>query len=114
LDHWFFSADGHLQWHIKNLLVALLFDQGWLGFLAVGALLAMSLAHAARCSLKGDRFAPAGLAALVGFLVIGVFDTLIDTPRFLLLMLLLSWFCAKPCLPLNPAVSVLPMPRRVG
>jgi len=108
LDHWFFSADGHLQWHIKNLLVALLFDQGWLGFLAVGALLAMSLAHAARCSLKGDRFAPAGLAALVGFLVIGIFDTLIDTPRFLLLMLLLSWFCAKPCLPLNPVVSVLP------
>jgi hypothetical protein len=97
MDHWFFSADGHLQWHIKNLFIGLLFDQGWLGALSVSALLLLALARATRCAIGGDQHAAAVLAGLGGFIIVGIFDTLIDSPRFLMLMLVLIWFCARTC-----------------
>ncbi|WP_296529900.1 hypothetical protein [Rhodoferax sp.] len=94
LDHWFFSADGHLQWHIKSLFVGLLFDQGWFGLAAMGNLFLLALGRAAMDALRGDADASAGLAALCSLLVVGLFDTLIDSPRFLLLLLLLMIMAA--------------------
>jgi hypothetical protein len=64
-----------------------------MGLLAVLALLILALARATRHAFKGDAVAGASLAALSSFLVVGVFDTLIDAPRFLLLLLLLVWTC---------------------
>ena len=96
LDHWFVVTDGHLQWHIKSMFSGLLFDQGWLGLLAVGAMLAMALASGVKTALKGDAFSAAAVAALGSFLVVAVFDTLIDSPRFLLLLLMLNWACYIP------------------
>lgn len=93
LDHWFFTTDSHLPWHIKSLYYGVLFDQGWMGLLAVVALLFLALARAARNALNGDAVAGASFAALSSFMVVGVFDTLIDAPRFLLLLLLLVWTC---------------------
>jgi VanZ family protein len=95
LDHWFFSTDGHLQWHIKSLFYGVLFDQGWFGLVAFLGFLGLVLVSAARNAFHGDKLSGAGLAALSSFLVVGLFDTLIDTPRFLLLMLLLVWFCRQ-------------------
>ena len=40
---------------------------------------------------RGDAMAVAALASLSGFLAGGLFDTQIDAPRFLMLMLLLAW-----------------------
>ena len=40
LDLWFFTVDQDLPWHVWSLPVALLFDQGWYGLAAIGALLA--------------------------------------------------------------------------
>ncbi len=94
LDHWFFSTDGHLQWHIKSLFVGLLFDQGWFGLAAMGSLFLLALGRAAKDAFRGDADASAGLAALCSFLVVGLFDTLIDSPRFLLLLLLLTIMAA--------------------
>ena len=37
LDHWNFTSDNHLAWHVKALPVAVLFDQGLLGLMALGA-----------------------------------------------------------------------------
>ena len=93
LDHWFFSTDGHLQWHIKSLYYGVLFDQGWFGLLAVLAMVLLALARAAVNAVRGDLVAGASLAALSSFLVVGVFDTLLDTPRFVLLLLLLVAAC---------------------
>ncbi|MCZ4313793.1 VanZ family protein [Comamonadaceae bacterium G21597-S1] len=89
MDHWFFSTDGHLQWHIKSLLLGVLFDQGWFGLIAIAGLLLVASANAARRAHRGDLLAGAALAATLGFLVTAVFDTLIDTPRFLMLLLML-------------------------
>lgn len=93
LDHWFFATDGHLQWHIKSLYYGVLFDQGWFGLLAVLAMVLLALVRSAANAVKGDLVAGASLAALSSFLVVGVFDTLLDTPRFVLLLLLLVAAC---------------------
>ena len=98
-DHWFYSADSHLQWHIKSLFYGVLFDHGWLGLASLGGLLLLALARSARNALRGDVGASAALAATISFLVVGVFDTLVDSPRFLLLLLLLIWFCAQRAQP---------------
>jgi hypothetical protein len=93
LDHWFFSADGHLQWHVKSLPVAVLFDQGWFGLLSLCLFSLLALKRAAGRAWRGDMHAAAALASLCGFLVVGLFDTLIDAPRFLFLFLLLGGLC---------------------
>ncbi len=96
LDQWFFSADSHLQWHVKSLFVGTLFDQGWLGLIALAALLTTALARAVSNTYRGQLASAAALAALLSFLVVGVFDTLIDSPRYLMLMLLLVWLACAP------------------
>lgn len=96
LDHWFFSADSHLQWHVKSLFVGMLFDLGWLGLLALTLLLATAVVRAASNMYRGHAASAAALAALASFLVVGLFDTLIDSPRYLLLLLLLVWLACAP------------------
>jgi VanZ family protein len=92
IDHWFFSTDGHLQWHVKSLFVGILFDQGWFGLVSASLLFVLSILHSVRRAIAGDSLAGASIAALIGFLVVGLFDTLIDAPRFLLLLLLLAGY----------------------
>jgi hypothetical protein len=101
LDHWFFSTDGHLQWHIKSLYYGVLFDQGWFGLLALLALLIVALVSAKRAAMRCDIFAGASLAALSSFMVVGVFDTLLDAPRFVTLMFLLVAACFRQTLPVG-------------
>ena len=97
-DHWFFSTDGHLQWHAKSLPVAVLFDQGWFGVLALGVFSALAIGRAGARAWRGDLYASAVLASFCGFLVVGLFDTLIDAPRFLFLFLVLGWFAGSDSL----------------
>lgn len=91
LDRWFFSVDQDLPWHVWSMPVAILFDQGWLGLVAMAALIGLGMTRTARRALTGDAWAGAVLAALSGVLVITLLDTVIDAPRFLLLLLLLTW-----------------------
>jgi hypothetical protein len=82
-----------LQWHAKSLPVAVLFDQGWFGLLTLSIFSILVIKRAAGRAWRGDLSAAAALASISSFLVVGLFDTLIDGPRFLLLLLLLGWFC---------------------
>lgn len=88
-DHWFWISDAHMEMHTKNLAVGLLIDQGWLGLLAVGALLALTLAALARQIAPGDRLAAVLLASLTGFLVTGMTVSTFDQPRLVLMFYLL-------------------------
>jgi len=90
LDHWYFSNDEHLSWHVKNLPIAIVFDLGWLGLAAFGWLVSLALWRSGTALLRGDTFAGAIFASLSGFLVIGLIDSLVDTPRFLMLFLFLT------------------------
>ena len=87
--HWFFSADSHLPWHIFNLWVQILFEQGWFGVLAVAVAVAMALTRTAIGMWRGDFLAAALLAALFGFLLIGLTESLFDGPRVTTLFFLL-------------------------
>ena len=89
LDRWFYSSDGHLQWHIKSLFYGVLFDQGWMGLIAMALLFALAIGRATKNTWRGDILSASALAALTSFLTVGMFDTLIDSPRFLMLLLLL-------------------------
>lgn len=87
-DRWFFSADDHLPWHAKNLAVQILFEQGGFGLLAIGMAVVFGLARLAQYVKRGDLFSGVLLAALVGFLLVGLFDSLFDAPRLTLLFFL--------------------------
>ena len=80
--HWFSSSDRwHLPYHIKNIVLDVLFDQGTVGL----ALFALLVGAATFRTAVGRAFrhpdAPVVAAALVGYLVVGAFDSLLDVPR---------------------------------
>ena len=96
LDRWLFSVDDYWPWHIESLPLTIYFDQGWLGLVAAGLLVALALGRAVGGALRGDFAAVAVLASLAGFLAVGLLNSLVDTPRFLLLFLLLLWLASQP------------------
>jgi VanZ family protein len=92
MDHWHFTADDHLAWHVKNLPLAWYVDQGALGLGVLALWLVAALWRSGRGALRAEPPAGALLAALVGLLAVGMFDALLDAPRFLMLLLVLSGF----------------------
>lgn len=79
---WFSSSDKiHLPWHIKNLALDVLFDQGVIGLvlfalLVGGAFLRTTVGRAFR-----HPDAPYLAAGIAGYLIVGAFDSLLDVPR---------------------------------
>ncbi len=78
---WLFAADDHLPWHIFNLAVQILFEQGWFGVIAVGIAVVLSIARLAAGTWRGDLFAATLLASVCGFLLVGLTESLFDGPR---------------------------------
>lgn len=82
LARWLPSSDRHhLPWHAKNLGVHLRAEQGWFGVMAFCALLGFTLARLTIGRARRHPLAPPLLAGLVGFLIVGLFDSLVDVPR---------------------------------
>jgi hypothetical protein len=88
---WFSSSDRlHLPWHIKNVILDVLLDQGLIGLalftlLVGGALLRTGFGRARR-----HPDAPFVAAAIVGYLAVGMFDSLLDVPRVTFLFYLVT------------------------
>lgn len=91
-DRWFFSIDNDLPWHTWSLPVGLLFDQGWFGLIAAALMLSIALRRVVRAVWTGHAEASALLGALIGIAMIGSVNTVIDSPRLLLLTLMLMLF----------------------
>ena len=90
MARWFTTSDRfHLPWHIKNLGLNLLFDQGIIGLLLFALLCCGALYRLIAGAASGHPFAPFLAAALVGFLLVGLFDSLLDVPRLAFLCYLL-------------------------
>jgi len=80
--HWFFSSDKfHLPWHMKNIFLHVLFDQGIVGLFLWTALVAVALVRLTVGAAKTHPIAPALAASLCSFLTVGMFDSLLDAPR---------------------------------
>ncbi len=90
-DHWFWMVDDHLPWHTKNLVVNVLFDQGWFGLLAVGCTLGLALIILVRQIAGGDSLSAVLLAAMTGFIVTGITVSTFDQPRLALMFYLLCF-----------------------
>lgn len=91
LDNWSFTSDAHLAWHVKQMAIALIFDQGIFGFVIMGLLVSSAILRAGHSAWRGDVDGAAILGAIGAFLAVGLFDTLIDSPRFLFLFLTICW-----------------------
>ena len=82
MAQWFFTSDSnHLPWHEQNLGIHVLIQQGLVGLtllcmLAAGAVWRLSFGRA-----KDHPLAPAIAGALIAFLVVGAFDSLLNVPR---------------------------------
>lgn len=89
MAHWFFTSDRHhMPWHMKNMFLHILFEQGAIGLTLFLSLITVALFR----SLAGKRahhpFAPAMAASITGFAVVGLFDSLLDAPRVAFLFFL--------------------------
>ncbi|MCL2524011.1 MAG: hypothetical protein FWF17_05410 [Betaproteobacteria bacterium] len=90
LRRWFFSSDrDHLPWHAKSIAINVLFDQGLCGLALFLLLLVAALWRLHLGPARRHELAPYLSAAIVGFLVVGMFDSLIDVPRLALLFYVL-------------------------
>lgn len=86
MQHWFFSSDrDHMPWHAKNILVNVLFDQGYIGLALFLLLTAVALWRLNFGKARRQQLAPYLSASIIGFLVVGMFDSLIDVPRVALM-----------------------------
>lgn len=82
MAHWFFSSDrNHLPWHLKNVFVHVLFDQGLFGLCVFVLMLVGALWRLGFGSARAHPLAPAIAGAIAGFVMVGLFDSLVDVPR---------------------------------
>lgn len=95
-DCWFFKTHSHLPWHIKNVWVHVLFEQGWVGLLIFAGVTLLALTRLAREGWKGHRLAWAWLASLSGLLAVGMFDSLLDAPRLATLLVAMTLLGVVP------------------
>jgi hypothetical protein len=90
LARWFFSSDrNHMPWHMKNMLLHVLFEQGGVGLLLLCTVVLAALWRVVGGKARDHAAAPALAAGIVGFLVVGLFDSLLDMPRAAFLFYLL-------------------------
>jgi len=95
LAHWLPSSDrNHLPWHAKNMGLHLLVEQGWVGLGLFGALLMFVAARLLLGQARRHPLAPALASGLIGLLVVGAFDSLLDVPRLAFACLLLMGVAA--------------------
>jgi hypothetical protein len=82
MQRWFFSSDmNHLPWHAKSLPVHLVVEQGILGLATMALLVLGALWRLVIGKARDHVLAPALAAAVAGFLVVGLIDSLFDMPR---------------------------------
>jgi VanZ family protein len=101
LDRWLMHSDLHLAWRALHTWLQIAFEQGGLGVLA-WLMLALAVATAS-AGRTGHTAVAAAVAASVGLALIGCFETLLDSPRQVLLATMVLW----PAL----ARSELPLPQ---
>ncbi|GAB4178290.1 MAG: hypothetical protein Fur0039_22030 [Rhodocyclaceae bacterium] len=88
-DRWFFKSGNHLPWHVKNLWLHALFEQGLLGLTALGALVAVALARLVPAAWRGETASITLLAVLCALLTLGFVESFLDAPRLALLLIFL-------------------------
>jgi O-antigen ligase/polysaccharide polymerase Wzy-like membrane protein len=89
-DRWFFTVDDLLPWQSSNHWGQIFFEQGGLGLVAFNLFILYLVMQAVAQIRRGDVFAAVVLSGSVGFLVVGLFGSLFDTPRLATLFFIAS------------------------
>ncbi len=84
-NRWFFTTDDYWPWRVENVWLQILFDQGWLGLLAFTMLMVYLCVSLLRRLRGGDVLAVGLLASYTGVLTVGLFGSILDSPRIALL-----------------------------
>jgi hypothetical protein len=109
MAHWFHSSDRHhLPWHAKSLPLHWYFEQGGIGLALSLGLWALALGRLTLGNAAGHPLAPALAGALLGFMVVGLFDSLVDGARIAFLYGTLVALSLGLRTPPPPSVAVPP------
>ncbi|WP_431049763.1 hypothetical protein [Roseateles sp. L2-2] len=82
LARWFFTSDrNHMPFHMKSLPAHVLFEQGLFGLALWTSLLVTVLVRLSFGAGRHHPLSPAVVGGLAGFVIVGLFDSLIDAPR---------------------------------
>jgi len=81
MDHWFFTSDNHLPWHLENTWVQIYFEQGAFGLLIFTLLIASVMTKLVTLNRLHHPFASAMIASMSAFLTLSAFDSIFDFPR---------------------------------
>jgi O-antigen ligase len=92
-DHWFWTTQDHLAYHAKNLFVHLYVEQGWLGAMAMAALILVAGLSALRQCRSDPIVFPALLASLTGLLMTAISVSITDQPRNTMLVVMVLLLC---------------------
>lgn len=88
-DRWFFTTDNGWPWRVENLWLQVLFEQGWLGVTLLGLLVVRQLYRLVGPVRRGDLFALGLLASLAGVLTVGLFGSVLESPRLAMMFFVL-------------------------
>jgi len=89
-ERWDFSSPfNHLPWHIKNIWLEVLFNQGWVGLLLFTAMVVATAGRLHRLARRGNAAALAMFASVLGLLAVGAFDSILDAPRLVMVFTML-------------------------
>lgn len=90
LAHWFFGVrHDYLPWHIDNLFLEALIDQGAIGLLLLLGIMTLAFSNLLRGPGREHVLAPYLIAALAGGAAVGAFSSILDMPRSAFLFFLL-------------------------
>ncbi len=91
LARWLPAAQHYfVPWHIDNLCLEVLIEQGMVGLMLFASTFALAAARLRAAWRRGVRAAAVLFAALLGALTVGLVSSLLDVPRVAFLLLLLA------------------------
>ncbi len=91
-DRWLFSVSDFWPWHIENIWIHFLFEQGWVGLILFIALIFYAFCRLFVLASRGQFLALVILVSFTGFVTVGTFNSLFEFPRIALLFYLLLFF----------------------
>jgi hypothetical protein len=80
-NRWFFTVDDLMPWQSSNHWGQIFFEQGWFGLIAFNFFLVCVLIQSFCRIREGDVFSAVVVSGAAGFLTVGLFGSLFDTPR---------------------------------
>lgn len=91
LARWYLGGGGYfVPWHIDDLALEVLVDQGLIGLAALGLFVVATLRRLVLGGARRHVLAPFIAASMAGYLIVGLFSSLMDVPRVAFLFWALS------------------------